>query len=146
MNIAAEHSTPSSPPLPFLDKELAGCLIDSAWIAFITRALTTPRLLGRMDVVRELDRIEKSGEIETLRKKFQREIDQLIDSLLGSPAAERPSICLHTDLRIQALVLDRVQAATFRLVETARPDRVTPVETVRPLLQLFRRVLSGEPV
>lgn len=53
---------------------------------------------------------------------------------------------MHTDLTLQALALDRIQSATFRLVETARPDRATPLETVRPLIDLFRNVLSGQSV
>ena len=63
-----------------------------------------------------------------------------------APPKERPGICLGTDLTLQALALDRVQATTFRLVETARLDRTTPMETVRPIINLFRNVLTGQPV
>jgi hypothetical protein len=146
MQLTAHTFTSTSRHVPYLDKELTGCLIDSAWISFITRALTAPEILGQSDVVRELARIEKSQEFPELRCKFQRDIDHLIDSLLSLPPKQRLLVCLQTDLTLRALALDRVQVATFKLVETARPDRTTPVETVKPLIELFQRVLSGEPV
>ena len=146
MPMKTVHGTTSEPYSPFLDKELTGCLIDTAWISFVTRTLTTPTLLGRPDVVRELDRLENSGEIAALRHHHNHDIDLFLDTLLFNPPHERSNICLHSGLTLQALALDRVQAATFRLVETARPDRATPLETVEPLIKLFRNVLSGKPV
>lgn len=93
---------------PYLDKELTGCLIDSAWISFVTRTLTTRQMLGRQEIVRELERIEKSEEINLLRQQQQSAVDLFI--------------------------------------ETALLDRTTPMETVRPIIDLFRNVLTGQPV
>ena len=103
MQLTAHTFTSTSRHVPYLDKELTGCLIDSAWISFITRALTAPEILGQSDVVRELARIEKSRELPELRCKFQRDIDHLIDSLLSLPPKQRLLVCLQTNLTLFVL-------------------------------------------
>lgn len=131
---------------PYVDKELAGSLIDNAWITYVTKTLTTAETLGRPDVARELARIEDAGEVEAKRRDFRLDVDLLLDDLLCSPAKLRPQICTQNDLTVLALALDRVQCATFKLVETARPDRTTPVEAIQPLLDLFRNILHGDSI
>ena len=128
-----------------VNKDLAVRIIGDAWITFVTRSLTTATTLGRQDIADELSRLEASGGMDALRTAHGSEIDHLITELLDRGSKTQVLLCQQTDVKLLALVLDRVQRATFKLVELGRPDRPPPVDVIHSLLDFFHRILLDQP-
>ncbi|NVN91568.1 MAG: hypothetical protein HXX11_13335 [Desulfuromonadales bacterium] len=120
--------------------------IGEAWLAYVTDTFMLEDGCVRPEVEEEYKRLESEDAFTQHRELWRSYTDNLIETILQTPAESRRQLFSTTDHRSLAYVQDRVQCGTEMLTALVQKGLKINVEGTEALPDFFRQILLQNQV